>query len=245
MDFTTAQSRVTDYIVDVPSETAALIDVWINNAVRAAENRYNFRHMKSTHSVTTTADTRSLGALPSDWKAKRELPWLLGDDDITAEIQWAPSPSEMIRQFDASTTLDDGEPEFILVNDETIDSSVFEVYPLPDGNSDYGDGEYRVRIPYWAYSAVLSDPSDTNRVLDEQYFGFYAVFYAAGQGLMFNENDRAAAKYNAMAEQALMEAIRLDKRSFITDRVTLTRRSDVYGRALGPRRHRLTPGSGS
>ncbi len=37
-----------------------------------------------------------------------------------------------------------------------------EVYPFPDGSSDWSDGNYRVNIPYWSYIPIPVGERDTN-----------------------------------------------------------------------------------
>ena len=58
MQFSELIDNVTKYLLDVPDDTAALIPVWINQSVKDAERRHNFRHMERTLSIVTTPNVR-------------------------------------------------------------------------------------------------------------------------------------------------------------------------------------------
>jgi hypothetical protein len=55
---------------------------------------------------------------------------------------------------------------FGALGDDTWSSDLttlgIEVYPYPDGASDWPDGNYRIQIPYWAYTPPLVASGDTN-----------------------------------------------------------------------------------
>jgi hypothetical protein len=232
MDFATAQTLTGQYINDLPADTQALIPVWINDAVRDAEARHNFRHMEAEHTFTTAVAVHALGsksALSREWKEARTAPWLQRDDGSRREVLWAPSQSEMVRQYSLDS-LDKGAPEFVLETE-----AGFSVFPFPDGEADWAGGEYRLHLPYWAYSPELTNPADTNPVLNGD-FGLYVVYFAAALGHVFNEDDERAAKYAGLGARYLQRAIGVDKRSRMPNRTTLVPRRDVYGPAIRPRR---------
>lgn len=225
--FAELKSRVEDYVLDLPSETEALVGEWINKAMREAEERHNFRHMEAEASFTTVEGQRSLGDKPDDWKEARTAPWLLFNDGDSREIAWAASESDMIRTYAVEDADDEGRPEFVL---ETPDG--FEVYPFPDGRSDYSDDEYRVKIPYWARTDNLSGDNDTNWWTDEAHW--YLTYAAVAEGMIFNREEERAQTYILKAENELQREVRLDKRSRLPRRLTLTRRGDVYGPGKRP-----------
>jgi hypothetical protein len=162
---------------------------------------------------------------PALWKEAGSAPWLAFDDGAVREIEWAPSESEMVRQYALDA---DGRPAFVLETDTEL-----HVYPLPDGRADWPDEEYRVRLPYWSYSAALSAGADTNSLL--QLAPWYVIFYAVAEGLVFNRDEQRAGVYQGKAETQFVRARVQDKRSRLPDRMTLVPRRGVFGSASNRR----------
>lgn len=158
------QDRVLRRVVDAPSSVTTEVPTLVNAAIRKLEVVHNFRVMQAVASFTTTEATRSLGAIPSDWKEPREQPPYLVDNDGNAiELKWLPTRADVLRQFSDSNSDDAGQPLALFVGREDEDGAgSIEVYPLPDGASDYADGDYRVKVPYWRYLPDLSADGDSN-----------------------------------------------------------------------------------
>lgn len=226
--FSAIKTSVQDWTIDDPAVTVAKIGAWINKAVRDAQDAHNFRHMEATQAFVTVVVTRSLGNTPTLWKEKRDRPWLTDNLSGTQELDWLPSRSEAIRRFNDSTTLDKGGPKVLL----ELDGS-FEVFPFPDGASDYGDSEYRIAIPYWAYLAALSSDADTNWFTDNAEH--YLVFAAAAEAMTFNRDYENAAVLQEKSKGELRKLIRKDKRSRLARRITLTPVRDVRAATNQPR----------
>lgn len=232
MNLGTMRGYVQSYMIDVPSTvTDALINAWINEGLRKAEVRHNFRYMAQTHEATTVIATRKLDDKPALWKEAGAFPWYLRDDGADRQILFAPSLSEMLGQYDATDTDDKGAPEFVLETESEL-----HVYPFPDGLSDWTGGEYRVRVPYWSYTAELD--ADDDDETDHPFLGlapWYAIWYAIYEGLTLVRDEARAVGYLQKAEAELMLAMRRDKASRLPDRMTLVPRRDVYGPAISAR----------
>lgn len=237
MNFGEIEERVKSYILDLPEETDELVPDWINQAVREAEDRYNFRHMEATIQVQTVVGVRELTAPNSRYKAQRADPFLLYKNGSTREIDWAPSQSDMLRQFPEASedpTRGAGAPQFLLeVYDEYESAYELHVYPLPDGNSDWANGEYRVRVPYWRYSVDLVDGGDTN------FFTlnapFYLIYRATSLGCEFNRDEQRGQYYLGKAEGEYQRIVGSAKRAKVGRRDELTIRTGVNGPAKTPR----------
>lgn len=229
MNFGQLQDRVETYVLDLPTATLAEIPGWINSAMRAAQDRHNFRFMEASTQFTTTAATRKLADLPATWKEHRALPYLTADDGATREIHWAASSSEMVRLFGVSTTLDIGDPEFVHENGDQLD-----VWPFPDGLSDYAGGEYRVTVPYWSRFADMSLDADTNWLT--QNAADYLTFYATAEAMTFNREEERAAVYVSKAERDFTRLVRRDKRSRLDNRFTMGFHRDVHATRFQRRR---------
>lgn len=229
MDFSTIQNHVKNYLLDLPDETEALIPDWINLALREFEETHNFRYMEASQEYITTEAARQLGEKPSGWKESRAFPFIERDDGGRREIDWGASASDMVRQYSDDADLSKGVPQFLLETPEAL-----EVYPFPDGQSDYADGEYVIEVPYWGFSEELSDPSDTNWVTDN--YPWYLIYAATAKGMIFNREEERATGYIGLANDQLTRARRYDKRSRLPDRMSLSVRGRVFAPGRLPRR---------
>lgn len=229
MNFGELKSEVSAYLLELPSETIPRIGGWLNEAQRKAAERHNFRFMDSTLSADTVAGNRFLANKDPQWKEAGSPPFFMRQDGSTKEIAWAPSETEMLRMFAPDlpqegnqSPPDTGRPRFIL--ERLTDLQVF---PFPDGRSGWNDGEYRLHMPFWKYPEPLVNDGDENWFT--RNMAYYLVFYAAGEGFLFNENDTRAQIYMGKAEAEFQSGRRTDKLSKLPDRVTLYPKRDVYG----------------
>lgn len=228
MDYETLQDRVAAWLLELPDTTEALIGEWINEAIHYAERKYNFRYMEAEAAFVTTEDTRLLAAKPDRWKRTRGEPFMVFQDGGVFPFDWAPSESEMHRQYGEDSEMDDGEPQFLLEQPTEL-----WCYPLPDTRSDYSDGLYRIRVPYWRYSDLLTDNDDTNWLTEnaEQYI----IYKATSLGMFFNRDNRAAS-YDQLAMREYKEAKKEDKRSKVPSRFNLSASRNAFGPSRYPRR---------
>ena len=215
-------ARVREQIIDLPSEIEPLIAEWVYGAIRSAEDRHNFWYMEAEEQYTTQPDERALGAKPADWKEARRPPSVTLNDGGQSVIEWASSDTDMelrpgLRQ--------DGRPFYLL---QTADEVL--VYPTSDGRSDWPDGEYRIRVPYWRRTE-LPAPLEQSHWLTANA-PLYLIYYASYHALVFNRDEERAAGYVTLAEREFQRVRRLDKRSRLPDTLTLT----PYTGALGPGR---------
>jgi hypothetical protein len=230
--FQEIRERVESYLLDDVPETNALIPAFVNDAVRKAEEDYNLTDMKRMLEVVTIEGARVLEALPADWKQRRDDPWVEQSSGAVHEIQWAPSQSEMLRQYGNSTEFDSGSPRFVLEEQNEL-----WVYPLPDDRSSFSDGDYRLRIPYWGYSPELASNDDENYMTRKAEW--YLIYYAVAEGFLKNQDERQAAIYQGKAAYRLQRFVNQDKRARLPRRMTLAPRRDVFGAGKRPRRGRL------
>lgn len=214
--FLELKNRVKDYLIDVPTKTDTLVGAWINQAIRDAEEMHDYKHMEANVEMLTqaaaglpTLDT----AKPSTWKKPREAPYFRRDDGSTREIAWSVNEQDMRRLFAVHDSDDDGEPQFVYLG--KAEAEIFEVgadflvHPWPDGDSDWADGEYRINLPHWAYSAALVANADTNFWTNDHEW--YVAFQAAAHGLFFNRDETATDMFS-LAGIHLRKATTLDKR---------------------------------
>lgn len=229
MDFGTIKSLVRDYVIDLPDETDALVGAWVNAAYREAQDLYAWSDMESTLNLQTEEGERVLASIPENWKFPRNNPWLLEGDGGSTEIHWAVSKSEMIRRYPEDDETSGGSPAFVLLDDGDIT-----VYPLPDNNSLHDDGDYRVKVPYYAYNGDMVSDSEANFITEKS--PWFLIFKAAAEGMIFNREEERAQIYLTRAQTELQRVVRVDKRFRIPSSVTLRPSSDARS---GPLRSRL------
>lgn len=227
-NFQEIRNRVEEYLIDLPSETGALVPNWVNRAVRVAEDRHNFRHMEAEVEYTTLEGDRELGPLPEQWKEFRALPWLHLGDGAAREIYWAADQSEALRLYSEDDPDDIGAPRHILQTDAN-----FEVFPFPDGQSLWDDGEYRVRVPFWRRTAALTASTDENWFTANAEW--YLVYAAVGEGMLFNREEQRAEIYITKAETEFQRLVRTDKRSRLDNRFTFAAYRDARATRFQPR----------
>lgn len=235
MDFATVKTEAQSWLLDLPAGMTAKIGDWVNQAIKDAEKRHNFRFMESNVApvpIVTVDKQRKLVDKPSDWKESRGLPYILFQDGGNKEIDWAGSESEMVRTFgyqiaqETSTAPDDeGEPQYLLEQPTQID-----VYPLPDNNSAWTNGLHRVVVPYWKFSAALVQDADNNDWTNDAEY--YVIWKTIAIGFSWAENEERAMVFERKAEREFQTFKRHDQRSQLPDRIQLrAKKGALQGRA--------------
>jgi len=228
VEFSEVKSETQSWLLDLPSGASSRVPGWVNEAVRQACERHNFRFMEAEAQYTTVDQQRLLTALESDWKESRGEPYLINQDGSTTPINWARSESDMVRTYAAqlpdegnAAAPDEGQPRYLY---ESVD--VIDVYPLPDDGSDWDNGLYRVVVPYWKFLATLTQDTDSNAFTTG--VPFYCIWKAVSLGFAWNRDEERSQFYEAKAEKLYRSFERKDKLSRLPDRMTLAVRTDVY-----------------
>lgn len=205
--FQEIQTRVNRRVIDLPTAVQLEVPILVNEAIKRLAGAHNFKVMEVEAPYTTTLATRTLGAVPSDFKEHRGNPYELLDDGSTRPVYQAPDIANINRYY---TALDEGPPNFILDPEPDSEGArSYQIWPLPDGNSDYDDGEYRIRVPYWRYPAILSASGDTNwfTVNAEEYI----VFQATSEAFAIDWDEERSVFWATKAASELRTVIKRDK----------------------------------
>lgn len=206
--FADIQTRVEGWLIDLPSFVEGMVPALINKAHKEIQDRHNFKVMEAEFTSLTTVGTRAIvTAVPSTFKEWRLEAQYLTDDDVWKEISWAPNITSMRRWFSDD---DEGAPEF-LFDPVTTEAGVrtLHVYPLPDGESDYDDGEYRLYIPYYAYLPDLSGDSDTDWFTS--HADWYMTWSALSEGFGADWDPEQLLLWKQKAEEEYAKVVKLDK----------------------------------
>lgn len=231
------QNRVNLWCVDLPTEVLNEIPTFVNQAMRELEDDHNFDVMRKRLSANTTAATHTLVSKPSDWKEPRkDRPWFEQQTGQLSFMGWLPTEEEALKLYNLSLT-DTGQPRWLRMADATDDDATqnIEVYPLSNSVSDWTSapvGEYRIRIPYWAYLPELSADGDRNWFTDNARE--FLEFWAAGLAFWADQDEERAVTYWNLAGQRgtnsgqRTRVKNLDKRQKLGQMRTLNVRTDVF-----------------
>lgn len=212
------QTRVQHIVIDLPTSVTAQVPTLIKEAVRKLQTKHDFEICKATTAVlTTTLETRVLAALPSDWNKWRGKPYHIGVQGQVLELGTFAERADALREFD---TMDGGEadpetmsgsPVGILLSEPTdeLGTRNIEVYPLPDGNSLYLDGEYRIVLPYWKFLTTLSGAGDQNWFTNNAEE--WIVFMAAAGAFFLDWDENRGTLWTQRASVEYKDIILRDK----------------------------------
>lgn len=206
MTFQELQDEILLLVIDTPTAVQTLVPKFVNRAIKKLQRKHNFKIMETSVAMTTGLLIRTLDAVPDNWKQVRSKPYYTEELGSVREMKYVSTQVEALVSYGNDPDLDYGSPRLIFENSE---SGKFEVYPFPDGLSDYTDGEYRVTLPYWKFLDDLSASSDTNWFTEnaEQwiiYQGVAEAFYA-------NEDEDRAQVWERRAAQEYKDVLLTDK----------------------------------
>lgn len=204
--FQTLQQRVETRVIDLPSAVLAEIPTLINDAIHWICGFHNFRVMLAETAFVTTAATHTLGQIPADWKEPRSVAYYVANAGWTKQIEWQPSREYMYRRWEANDPLQVGPPRDILLSEaESVDfpdpnnpdndltALYLQIWPFSDGRSDWPDGQYRVKVPYWRYLPDLAASTDHNWFSD--WGDQFIIGYATWQAFLLDWDEARAAQW--------------------------------------------------
>ena len=98
-------------------------------------------------------------------------------------------------------------PTTVLNND-----AQFGVYPLPDGLSDWPDGEYRIQIPVYQYFANLVTPGDSNWLCQNPHGEHFILEWATAEAFALDWDAQNEQKWKAKSELSFKRVVDADKK---------------------------------
>ena len=226
--FVEIRTRVQRRLIDAPASVTAEIPDLVKEAHKELQERHNFKAMETeTAQLVTTLATRVLAAVPVvDWKEHRGKPYMVRFDGTTKRLILAVNRAAALTAFSLSDANDDGEPQVISLSEPDDDGlHNFEVWPFPDGNSDWSDGNYRIVVPYYRFFTPLSADGDDDWITVNA--ARWLVEKAASEGFFLDWDEQRGAVWDAKAERSLKRVVNLDKRLRWSGMQTLVPHKDV------------------
>jgi hypothetical protein len=221
--FADLKTEVQTLVIDTPTAVTTLVGNFVNRAIRKLQQKHNFKVMESEIEYQTTSLSRTLGARQGDWKEARGNPYYLSESGSLREMHWASSRANALARYGDNVDFHYGAPRLLVENDL---SSELEVFPYPDGLSDYTNGEYRVTVPYWKFVGKLIADGDTNWFCDnaEQWI----IYQAVSEAFYANEDENRAATWEKRAMAQYNDVLLADKRRRLAETTTLVPHLGAY-----------------
>ena len=209
MNYLQLQEEVQRNVIDLPTAVQNGVPSFINRAMKTLQSRHNFKVMEAEVDHTTTVATRTLNAtMPTRFKEWRLEPFVLSEDGVWYEISFENITA--IRRYYGEE--DEGVPKFLHEAEPSTEAFVnaIHVYPLPDGNSDYDNGEYRISIPYYAYVTPLAASGDSNWFTTNAEE--WLIFQATAEAFFTDWDENRGAIWTQRAASKMDEVKMQDKR---------------------------------
>lgn len=209
MTYAELREEVLANLIDTPTYIQNAAGTLVNRAIRDLQRKRSFYVMQTVVTQTTTFETRIMDAVPTDFKMFNGKPYYVEELGRTIWVAVAPSRSAAEAAFGTEPDTDYGRPQVILRSEpDDLGASNFEVFPFPDGNSDYADGEYRIRIPYFRYFPLLSAEADTNWFTENAEE--WIIFRATARGFARLWGEDRAKDWNARCAEVYPDIKQMD-----------------------------------
>jgi hypothetical protein len=222
------QTRVNRRVIDLPSAVVAEVPQLVNVALTKLQEKHNFRVMESELAAFTSVGTHPLlqsvgGAtitIPSspaiNFKEWRGEPWFLNYIEGSPRfMSWAASREAVWGMFvqGGAVTFDQSYPQ-VIVEEPGDDNNnrTLSVYPIPDGASDWPDGEYRITLPYYRYLAPLVNSGDSNWLTNQPSGEEFIIRWATAEAHALNWDFQKYGVLAAQAEIHYKDVVTADKR---------------------------------
>jgi hypothetical protein len=209
MTFGSIKARVQRLLIDLPPNVQLEVPNLINEAVRSMQRRYNFRAMESVQTFNTVLGVTLLGSILNFKEYRDEGPYLFEQYSRAKRLLTALDTDTPVATM--SDSLRPDYPQFIqnIVN-KTTGAYEFSVAPYPNQLSDWGDGAYRVVIPYYEFTPKLALDNDQNWFTENA--DDYIVKKAAADGFGWDWDYDSMALWLQRAEDAFTELKQTDKK---------------------------------
>lgn len=235
------QTRTQTRVIDLPAAVQAEIPTLVNEAMFELQERHNFKCMEAEMYTYTQYNNRVLqtgaptnGQPPLfQWPGQStsinpqtldlgiaggfkgfqdgaEPTFVRYQDGSIRFITIAPDRRSIYGTF---TEGDNAFPNVILVAppSDAYNTSTLEVYPLPDGLSDWPDGEYRIQIPYFAYFPNLVQTGDSNWLTMQPHGEQFIICWATAEAFALDWDSQHEAAWKAKAELSYNRIVKSDK----------------------------------
>lgn len=206
--FLEIKNDVAALVIDTPTSVISAIPTLVNEAIRSMQRDYNYRAMEQSSAFVTAEGVLELGTIANFKEYRDKGPYMLKKLTRARKLLTALGPD--IDQAVLSSSDYPEEPEFIS-NSVNVSTGVwtFSLAPYPDTNSDWDDGNYRIIIPSYVYTADLTLDGDNNWFTNNARD--YIVYKATGEAFGRDWDYDSMAIWLQRASEKLKEIRKADK----------------------------------
>jgi hypothetical protein len=229
------QTRVQTRLIDLPTAVQAEVPQLVNEALYELQSRHNFKVMERELFTYTQVFNRTL---QTGTPSTAQSPLFTWPQSSTIAPQVTPSTLKEWRGRAIYVLYSDGTPRFVNVTAQRTDiysaytewdpsfpsvildsipsdnanDRTLEVYPLPDGLSDWPDGEYRLLLPYYGFLPALSANSDSNWLTTNPHGERFIIAAATAEGFALDWDTQNEQKWKAKSELEYKYCVMQDKK---------------------------------
>lgn len=204
--FLELQTNVQAFVIDLPPTVTAAVPRLVNDAIRSVQRKYNFKEMEQLVVFPTVANTITLGNITNFKEYRDQGPYVYNNTTRARKLTTTTGPDAHMAIFQTQP----GRPELISFGiSGTTTTYTFSIYPYPDTNSDFADGNYQIVIPYYGFTASLVNSSDTNWFTNNM--DDYIIEKAVGEAFGLDWDNDNMAIHLQRADEKFKEAKKADK----------------------------------
>lgn len=239
--YTELQERVQHIVIDLPTSVTAQVPTLVKEAIRKLQTKHSFKVCEALIGPSVTVvGTRTLVAIPSNFIKWRKKPYRIEQNGKVTDLEWAVDRQSVEREYgtaaggEAVTADLSGNPRVLLVGEpsDELGTQNIEVYPLPDGDSLYSDGEYRIAIPYYKFLTTLSAGSSQNWFTNNAEE--WICWSAAAEAFFLNWDEERGTMWMQKAAGQFQDVVLRDKHLRLSQVTELVPQPDARGsRVMG------------
>lgn len=214
------KTRTLRRLIDAPASVIAEVPLIVNDVYTDLQRDHRFWESQATLAVSTTEGSHVLASTPSDWGSYRgSTGWYVTELGDSRRIVLGKGSQEAAIRW--NNVLDIGEPRYV-----TWVPSGLQVFPLPDGNADWEDGEYRVNVPYWSRLPALAADADQTWLTD--LASDYLIAEATRRGFLLDWDEQRAQVWATEASTFKRELMLADKLKWLDGAEPMVPYPDVF-----------------
>lgn len=209
--FLDLQNRVKERVIDLPPTVQANIPLLVNEAILSAQRKYNFRSMEGSQLMVSTVGslTPTNNVIPNFKEYFDKGPYTMRFLVKAHRYVTATGPDAALAAL--ADINNPSEPRYLINSVDINGNYSFTLAPYPDNLSDWPDGNYRIVVPYYAFTSTLVNDSDANWFTNFMYDYIYRE--ATGHAFGLDWDYQSMAVWLQQADVKYQEAVKADKKS--------------------------------
>jgi hypothetical protein len=218
--FLELRTRIEESVIDLPTTVQSRIPTLVNQAIREMQRMYNFRAMETSAVLVSVENslvpTPATIALFKEYRDKG--PYLL---EYLSQARRYVTTAQSNADLAILSDVDNPSEPLFLINavNPTSGVTTFSISPYPDTNSDWPDGDYRIVVPAYSYSANLVADGDQNWFTN--FADDYIELQAASEAFRLDWDFDKMALLAQHANNKLKSIIKADKMNRVSSVDTL------------------------